>query len=55
MILRAIDIHRSHSISFLDALVVHCAVAGRFPLLMSEDLNSGQVIESLRIKNPFFG
>jgi len=52
-ILRAIDIHRMHSFSFWDALIVTMALRGRCRVLYSEDMQSGRQIEGLRIVNPF--
>jgi predicted nucleic acid-binding protein len=52
-ILHAIDLHRLHSISFWDALIVACASAAGCPRLWSEDLQDGAVIAGVRIENPF--
>lgn len=52
-VLGAIDLHRLRSISFWDALVVKSAVAGGCSRLLTEDLQHGQIIEGLRIENPF--
>ncbi|MDD9967761.1 MAG: PIN domain-containing protein [Myxococcales bacterium] len=52
-ILGAIDLHRLHSLSFWDALVVRCASAAGCTRLLSEDLQAGQVIDSVRVENPF--
>lgn len=48
-----IDTHRLHGISFWDALVVRSAAAAGCTLLATEDLSHGQVIEGIRIENPF--
>jgi predicted nucleic acid-binding protein len=53
LILAAIDLHRLHGISFWDALVVRSAAAAGCNRLLSEDLNHGQVIDGVRIENPF--
>jgi hypothetical protein len=53
LVLAAIDLHRLHSISFWDALVVRSAVAAGCARVMSEDLQDGQVIDGVRIENPF--
>lgn len=53
IVLAAIDLHRLHKISFCDALVVRCAAAGGCTRLLSEDLQDGQVLEGVRIENPF--
>jgi len=52
-ILGAIDLHRLHAISFWDALVVKAASLGGCARLLSEDLNDGQIIDGVRIVNPF--
>jgi predicted nucleic acid-binding protein len=53
LILSAIDLHRLHSISFWDALVVKSASAAGCARLLTEDLNEGQVIAGVTIENPF--
>jgi predicted nucleic acid-binding protein len=53
LILAAIDLHRLHAFSFWDALVVRAAVVAGCQTLWTEDLQHGQVIEGLRIENPF--
>lgn len=52
-ILAAIDLHRLHRLSFWDALVIHCARHSGCEQLLSEDLQHGQVIDGVRIFNPF--
>ena len=49
----AIDLHRLHRISIWDSLIVRAALNGNCTTLHTEDLSSGQVIESLAISNPF--
>jgi predicted nucleic acid-binding protein len=53
IILGAIDLHRLHTISFWDALVIKSASAAGCGQLLSEDLNHGQKIDSVTIENPF--
>jgi predicted nucleic acid-binding protein len=53
LILAAVDLHRLHSLSFWDALVVKCAAAAGCGRVLSEDMQHGQVIEGVRIENPF--
>jgi predicted nucleic acid-binding protein len=53
LVLSAIDLHRLHSLSFWDALVIRCAAAAGCARLLSEDLQHGQVIDGVRIENPF--
>lgn len=53
VILGAIDLHRLHTISFWDALVIKSASVAGCGQLLSEDLNHGQKIDSVTIENPF--
>ncbi len=52
-IFEAIDIHILNQISFWDALIVSAAEAAQCRLLLTEDLNHGQVISGIKIENPF--
>jgi predicted nucleic acid-binding protein len=49
----AIKLHRLNAISFWDALVVQCARAAGCTTLFTEDLQDGQVIEGVKVQNPF--
>jgi predicted nucleic acid-binding protein len=51
----AIQISRSSQLSYWDGLIVASAAAGGCQRLLSEDLNDGQVIGSVRVENPFGG
>jgi predicted nucleic acid-binding protein len=51
----AIGIAREYGFGFYDALIVAAALRAGCPMLYSEDLHSGQVIERLTIHNPFVG
>jgi predicted nucleic acid-binding protein len=53
LILGAIELHRDHSLSFRDALIVRSAVAAGCARLLTEDLNDGQVIDGVIITHPF--
>lgn len=53
LILGAIDLHRLHSFSFWDALSVRAASTAGCGLLLTEDLQHGQVVDGVRIENPF--
>lgn len=53
MILSAIDLHRLHSLPFWDALILRSASVAGCPVVLSEDLQHGQVIDGVRIENPF--
>ena len=52
-VLAAIDMHRLHNLSYWDALVVHCARSAGCRQLLTEDMQHGQVIDGVRIVNPF--
>ena len=52
-ILQAIDLHRLHSLSFWDGLILACAAASGCTRLWSEDMQDGAVIAGVRIENPF--
>lgn len=52
-LLSAIDLHRLHSISFWDALIVRAALIGRCRILYSEDMQHGRRIDGLEIIDPF--
>lgn len=52
-ILGAIDLHRLHGISYWDSLILHCAKQSGCRVLLSEDMQHGQVIDGVRIVNPF--
>ena len=54
MTIRASEIEEKNSISFWDALIVAAALRLQAKKIISEDLNSGQVIEGVLIENPFF-
>lgn len=53
LITNALDLHVLHGLSFYDALVVQAAVAGGCVQLLSEDMQHGRVVSSVRIVNPF--
>ena len=52
-ILAAIDFHRLHGFSYWDALVLHCARKSCCRILLTEDMQHGQVIDGVKIVNPF--
>jgi predicted nucleic acid-binding protein len=52
-VLGAVDLHRLHSLSFWDALIVRAAMVSGCALLYSEDLQDGWHIDGLRVVNPF--
>lgn len=53
MVLSAASRSRTISISLWDALIVEAALAAGADTLLTEDLQHGQVIEGLRVHNPF--
>ena len=55
LIFEAVDCHRLNGVSFWDALIIRAAVAAGCSILYSEDLGHGQVIDGVRIENPFVG
>ncbi len=52
-IIRAIELHRLHRISFWDAMIVHAAKIGGADVLFSEDLQDGGRLAGIRVVNPF--
>jgi predicted nucleic acid-binding protein len=52
-ILDAIDISEKHGYSFWDSLVIEAALTGGVSVLLSEDLQHGQAISGVTIRNPF--
>ena len=55
LVLDAIDLHRLHSLSFWDALIVQAAAASGCRRLLTEDLQSGRSIAGVQIEDPFAG
>ncbi len=53
MVLRAVDRTREISISSWDALIVEAALKAGADRLFTEGLQHGQVIEGMRVENPF--
>jgi predicted nucleic acid-binding protein len=52
-VLASIDLHRLRGFSFWDALILHCAKLAGCRELLTEDMQDGQVIDGVRIVNPF--
>jgi len=52
-LLAAIDLHRLHSLSIWDALVVRAALVSGCRVLYTEDLQHGRRFETVEIVNPF--
>ena len=53
MVLKAVRRTAEMSISFWDALIVEAALKSGADRLFTEDLQHGQVIEGMRVENPF--
>jgi predicted nucleic acid-binding protein len=52
-ILAAIDLHRLHGFSFLDALVLRAAKQSGCSILLSEDFQDSRELSGIRVVNPF--
>ena len=52
-ILRAVDLQVRYHFSFWDSLILQAAIASKSEFPLSEDFQSGQVVESVTIFNPF--
>jgi predicted nucleic acid-binding protein len=52
-VFRASELEESTRIGFWDALIVVAAAKGGASLLYSEDLNDGQIIAGVTVRNPF--
>ncbi|HEY6491036.1 MAG: hypothetical protein WCC26_16940 [Terracidiphilus sp.] len=48
-----IDLHRPHGYTYWDSLALRCALVSGCKVLLTEDMQHGQVIDGLRIVNPF--
>jgi predicted nucleic acid-binding protein len=55
LVKRATQISSSAQISYWDALIAAAAVRSGCERLLTEDLNDGQEIDSVRVENPFLG
>jgi predicted nucleic acid-binding protein len=54
-VIAAATLSSRHQLSFWDAMIVRSAAELRCGTLWTEDLNDGQVIEGVRLANPFTG
>lgn len=50
---RALDLSRSHSLSWHDSLIVSAALEAGCRILYTEDIQNGQEFDTLRVQNPF--
>ena len=55
LILRAVQLHQTDSVSFWDALIVQAALEGNCRTLLTEDMQHGRRFGELTIENPFAG
>lgn len=52
--LRALEISGKCGFSIWDGLIIAAAIEAKCSTLLTEDMQHGQMIEGLRIENPFF-
>ena len=52
-IIDAIDICLRYGYSFWDSMIIEAAIKGGATVIISEDLQDGQVVSGVTIKNPF--
>jgi predicted nucleic acid-binding protein len=52
-VVAAASLSQRHRLSFWDAMIVRSAAELHCDILWSEDLNDGQLIEGVRVRNPF--
>ena len=50
---KAVEVAKRFQLSFYDANIVACALLSGAPMLLSEDMHSGLLIDGLLIQNPF--
>ncbi len=53
IIYNAIDIQILNQLSFWDSLIIAAAISANCTILLSEDLSDGQVINGIKVQNPF--
>ena len=51
--LQAVDLAVLNQISIWDAAIISAAISARCDVLFTEDLNDGQIVEGVRLVNPF--
>ena len=51
--MRALEISKRYGFSIWDGLIVAAAIEARCSTLLTEDLQHGQVVQGVRIENPF--
>jgi len=50
-----LDLHKTRSVAFFDAIVLASAHAAGCDRLWTEDMNAGEMVNGVRIVNPFLG
>jgi predicted nucleic acid-binding protein len=55
LVLDSVTLSRRYTLSFWDSLIIQAALRGGASVLYTEDLQDGQVFESLTVRNPFAG
>jgi len=50
---KAVEVAKRFQLSFYDANIVACAIFSGAPVLLSEDMHDGMLIDGLVIQNPF--
>jgi predicted nucleic acid-binding protein len=53
LVIAATELHRLHQLSFWDAMIVQSAITSGCNTLFSRDMNDGQIIQGVKITNPF--
>jgi predicted nucleic acid-binding protein len=53
LVIAATDLHRLRNLSFWDSLILQAAITSGCDTLYSEDLNAGEIINGVKIINPF--
>ncbi len=53
LIRRSVEIRELYRISFWDACIISAAEHAKCDVILSEDLNSGQLYSGIRMENPF--
>ena len=51
----ALDLHQTRSLSFYDAMILQAAITSGCDTLYSEYLNAGEIVNGVKIINPFVG
>jgi predicted nucleic acid-binding protein len=54
-VVAATALSEGHGISFWDAMVIRSSIELGAEILWTEDLNHGQLISGVRVRNPFVG